>query len=156
MITFININKPDFEENHETSFSHLLHRHFRSYPRTDYFQEFVHSRNQKRFYNSLIFSRRLLRRRVIPRISLLFNQMSSFRKKIIVQLIMRWYHQYDLPMMHFAICLNCSLLYLKYLYLTIDIIKHENLFVGPIRNLSTQWMDYDFNFLSKKSWSAIG
>ena len=72
------MNNIDFEENDETSFFLLLYCHYRSHPRTDSFLEFVHSRNQKRFHMSPSFSRRLLRRRVILRISLLPNQMSPF------------------------------------------------------------------------------
>ena len=48
--------------------------------------------------------------------------------------------------MYFAICLNRSLLYLKYFLPMIDLIKYGNLFVLPIRKLLILWMDWDFNF----------
>ena len=80
MFISLKMNKSDFEENDETTLYLLLYRHCLSYPRTDSFHVFVHSRNQKRFHISLSFSRRLLRRPVISRISLLPNQMTSFRQ----------------------------------------------------------------------------
>ena len=72
-------SEDDWVDDDDDVFMYYLLYYYRTFPRTDSFESFVHSRNKKLFFNSLSKARRILRRRVIPRPSLVSNNVSPFR-----------------------------------------------------------------------------
>ena len=72
-------NEDGWVDDDDDVFMYYLFYYYRTFPWTDSFESFVHSRNKKLFFNSLSKGRRILRCRVIPRPSLVSINVSSFR-----------------------------------------------------------------------------
>ena len=71
-------SEDEWVDDNDDVFMYYLLYYYRSFPRTDSFESFVHSRNRKLFFNSFFKARRILRRRVIPHPFLVSNSVSLF------------------------------------------------------------------------------